>query len=60
MLGILAVVMALAALLPGAARATEAVAGRYVPGVFAIPVAGITPPPGVCWLQPFDAATSSS
>ncbi|WP_161992761.1 SphA family protein [Aureimonas leprariae] len=38
----------------GHANATEAVAGRYIPGAFAIPGAGIVPPPGLYW----NAATS--
>lgn len=31
------------------AYATEAVAGRYIPGVFAIPLGGVVPPAGVYW-----------
>lgn len=37
-------------LFPGAAAATEAAMGRYIPGVFAMPDAGVVPPmPGVYW-----------
>ncbi len=43
---------AAAAAMPGAARATEAMMGRYTPGVFAAPAAGVVPPePGVYWLN---------
>jgi hypothetical protein len=36
-------------MLPSAAIATEAVMGRYIPGAFAAPMAGILPPEGVYW-----------
>ena len=38
--------------LPQAAQATEAMMGRYMPGLFAAPAAGVVPPmPGVYWLN---------
>lgn len=37
------------ALLPDSAGATEAAAGRYIPGLFAFPMGAAIPPPGVYW-----------
>ncbi len=48
----LALTAALAAIVPHSAEATEAVAGRYVPGAYAAPGAGIVPPyPGMYWAE---------
>jgi len=44
-----AAALLLTTILPSAAMATEAAMGRYIPGAFAAPMAGILPPKGVYW-----------
>lgn len=46
---IVAGLTAAALLLPQQADATEAAAGHYIPGVFALPMGAAIPPPGLYW-----------
>ncbi|MDH2328332.1 transporter [Cereibacter sp. SYSU M97828] len=45
----IAILAAAALLAADQADATEAAAGRYIPGVFALPKGGAIPPPGLYW-----------